>query len=453
MVPYVSVTSSALTLSTRVLPVSARTASKQATYFHTLPPLALVAGPAGRSLLAQAGGLGRRRHGGGRGWTSGARPAALNVPDPWRAPKFPAPQPSHRARGTLAMSQSKRPANDAFGSSQLVKRAKSDAAPDSTAVARTAHNGALIQAGPRGALQSPVMQLAGHAGDVFAARFDPTGHGLASGSMDRSIRHSGTCDNYGILTGHKQAVLDLHWSRDANVLFSASADTHLASWDVETGARIRRHPGHEEVVNCMDVSKRGEEMLVSGSDDGHIGIWDTRTKDAVTFIPTEFPITAICLAEAGNELFTGGIDNDIKVWDLRKQAVTYTLLGHADTVTSLQLSPDNQTLLSNAHDSTVRTWDVRPFAPADRRLLTFDGAPTGPERNLLKASWDPAGEKIAAGSGDQSVAIWDARTGKLLNKLPGHRGAVNDVRFHPLGEPLLLSASSDRTLMLGELGR
>lgn len=142
------------------------------------------------------------------------------------------------------------------------------------------------------------------------------------------------------------------------------------------------------------------------------------------------------MAEAGNELFTGGIDNDIKVWDLRKQAVTYTLIGHADTVTSLQLSPDNQTLLSNAHDSTVRTWDVRPFAPADRRIMTFDGAPTGQEHNLLKASWDSKGEKIAAGSGDQSVAIWESRTGKLLNKLPGHRGAVNDVRFHPLGEPL-----------------
>jgi WD40 repeat protein len=67
-------------------------------------------------------------------------------------------------------------------------------------------------------------------------------------------------------------VLDLHWSRDSKVLFSASADMHLASWDVETGERIRRHPGHEEVVNCMDVSKRGEEMLVSGSDDGYIGV-------------------------------------------------------------------------------------------------------------------------------------------------------------------------------------
>jgi WD40 repeat protein len=46
----------------------------------------------------------------------------------------------------------------------------------------------------------------------------------------------------------------------------------LASWDTESGTRIRRHPGHEEVINSMDVSKRGEEILVSGSDDGYIGV-------------------------------------------------------------------------------------------------------------------------------------------------------------------------------------
>jgi WD40 repeat protein len=93
--------------------------------------------------------------------------------------------------------------------------------------------------------------------------------------MDRDIllwRTFGQCENYGILSGHKGAVLDLHWSRDSRVLFSASADKMLASWDLETGTRIRRHTGHEEIVNCMDVSKRGEELLVSGSDDGYIGV-------------------------------------------------------------------------------------------------------------------------------------------------------------------------------------
>jgi Prp8 binding protein len=154
------------------------------------------------------------------------------------------------------------------------------------------------------------------------------------------------------------------------------------------------------------------------------------------FIETEFPVTAVALSEAGNELYTGGIDNDIKVWDLRKKSVIYSLLGHTDTITSLQVSPDSQTLLSNSHDSTVRTWDIRPFAPIDRSIRTYDGAPAGIEKNLLRASWDAKGQRIVAGSGDFSVVIWEFSSGKLLYKLPGHRGTVNDARFSPSDEPI-----------------
>ncbi|KAF3390699.1 U5 small nuclear ribonucleoprotein 40 kDa protein [Talaromyces pinophilus] len=361
---------------------------------------------------------------------------------------------------SATMSGEKRPASESFNpTTQLVvKRQKSNSDLKSNAVTlRSGQNGTLVQAIPRtSGLAAPIMELTGHSGEVFAIRFDPTAQSIASGSMDRSImlwRTYEQCENYGVLTGHKGAVLDLQWSRDSRFIFSASADMTIASWDIETGQRIRRHVGHEEVINCLDISKRGQELLVSGSDDGYIGIWDPRQKAALDFIETDFPITAVALSEAGNEIFTGGIDNDIKVWDIRKKAVVYSLIGHNDTITSLQISPDSQSLLSNSHDSTVRTWDIRPFAPADRSVRTFDGAPVGIEKNLIRASWDPKGEKIAAGSGDRSVVVWDAKSGKLLYKLPGHKGTVNDVRFSPNDEPIIVSGSSDRNIMLGELGK
>ncbi|KIH86881.1 Prp8 binding protein [Sporothrix brasiliensis 5110] len=345
----------------------------------------------------------------------------------------------------------KRRASATQPGSQLVKRPNlggSSGGPGSTA---------LIQAQPRtSGLQAPVMQLTGHGDEVFCAKFDPAGHLLASGSMDRSIllwRTYGDCENYGVLTGHRSAVLDLQWSRDADILFSASADTHLASWDLTTGARIRRYVGHEEAVNALDISKRGEEILYSGSDDGSLGIWDPRTKNAADYIQTDFPITAVAIAEAGHELYAGGIDNDIKVWDVRKQAVVYTLHGHQDTVTSLRVSPDSQSLLSFSMDATARTWDIRPFAPTERHIRTLDGAQPGVDKNLTHASWDPQGKRIAAGSGDGTVVVWSSDNGKLLYKLPGHKGSVNAAEFSPSDEPitLVLSASSDRTLMLGEL--
>ena len=293
-------------------------------------------------------------------------------------------------------------------------------------------------------------------------------------NTDRDLvlwRTYGQCENYGILTGHKGAVLDLGWSRDSNVIFSASADMTLASWDLESGLRIRRHEGHEELINCLAVSRRGEEMLFSGSDDGYVGLWDPRQKRAVDFIPTDFPITSVAIAEAGNELYTGGIDNDIKAWDIRKQEVAFTMSGHTDTVTSLEISPDAQALLSYSHDGLAKTWDIRPFAPVDRHMKSYVGAPAGMEKNLIRASWDAKGGKIASGSGDGTAVVWDTQSAKMLYKLPGHKGTVNDVRFawgeetisksRPAGIPSrglradkfpVVSGSSDRTLLLGELG-
>ncbi|KAE8145193.1 WD40-repeat-containing domain protein [Aspergillus avenaceus] len=359
------------------------------------------------------------------------------------------------------MSGEKRPAQEAFGSTNqlVVKRKRSDAGLNSNAavVKSSLQDGTLVQAVPRtSGLEAPIMELTGHSGEIFTVRFDPTAQHIASGSMDRSIllwNTYGQCENYGVLSGHRGAVLDLQWSRDSKSIFSASADMTLASWDLETGQRIRRHIGHEEIINCLDISKRGQELLVSASDDGCVGIWDPRQKDAIEFLETELPITAVALSEAGNEIYSGGIDNSIHVWDLRKKAIAYSMAGHMDTITSLEISPDSQTLLSNSHDSTVRTWDIRPFAPTNRLIKTYDGAPVGLEKNLTRASWDTKGEKIAAGSGDRSVVVWDFKTGKLLYKLPGHKGTVNDVRFSPNNEPIIVSGSSDRALMLGELGK
>lgn len=135
-------------------------------------------------------------------------------------------------------------------------------------------------------------------------------------------------------------------------------------------------------------------------------------------------------------MYQGGIDGDIHVWDIRKKSVAYSMEGHTEVITSLQISPDQQTLLSNSLDSTVRTWDIKPFAPINRHLKTYDGAASGIEKNLLKATFDASGQRIAAGSGDRpfAVVVWETRTGKLLHKLPGHAGAVNDVRFSPTND-------------------
>jgi Prp8 binding protein len=87
------------------------------------------------------------------------------------------------------MSAEKRAASDAFGSSQmLVKRPNLGNGRAVAVTSGSAANGALITSVPRtSGLQAPVIELTGHSGEVFVARFNPEGNYIASGSMDRSI--------------------------------------------------------------------------------------------------------------------------------------------------------------------------------------------------------------------------------------------------------------------------
>jgi len=96
---------------------------------------------------------------------------------------------SSSSENLCAMSSEKRPASDAFGSSQMVvKRPNLGSAKSVAVVNGSAANGAIISTVPRtSGLQAPVMELSGHSGEVFVARFSPEGNNIASGSMDRSI--------------------------------------------------------------------------------------------------------------------------------------------------------------------------------------------------------------------------------------------------------------------------
>lgn len=137
-------------------------------------------------------------------------------------------------------------------------------------------------------------------------------------------------------------------------------------------------------------------------------------------------------------------------FDLRKKTQFMTLSGHEDSITGLRLSSDGNYLLSNSMDNTLRSWDIRPFVNGNRSQGIFMGHQHTFEQSLLRCSWNGDGSRVAGGSGDRFVYVWDVATKKILFKLPGHKGTVNDVDFHPF-EPIIASASSDKSIYLGEL--
>lgn len=303
------------------------------------------------------------------------------------------------------------------------------------------------------------MLLTGHQGAIYSGKFSGDGQLLASGSHDKLIllwKVYGECENWGVLKGHSGAILDLVWSQDSLQLYSASADKTGAVWDVESAQRIKRLRDHTSYVNSI-CAARNSSLIVTGSDDNTAMVSDLRVRDAQHVLENEYQVLAVSFSADATQVFTGGIENDIKAWDLRTGKVLYTLTGHHDSVTGMELSPDGSYLLSYAMDHSVKIWDVRPFAPTPahpnhnpRLVNNYEGAQHDLQKNLLKCCWSPDGSKIAAGSGDRLVYVWDVATRRILFRLPGHGGCVNEVDFHPK-EPVILSVSDDKKIYLGEL--
>ncbi|RYO77637.1 hypothetical protein DL764_010199 [Monosporascus ibericus] len=114
-----------------------------------------------------------------------------------------------------------------------------------------------------------------------------------------------------------------------------------------------------------------------------------------------------------------------------------TLTGHGGLVSSVAFSADGSRLASGSGDCTVKVWDAATGAC----LSTL----TGHRRLVNSVAFSADGSRLASGSGDDTVKVWDAATGACLSTLTGHRDWVNSVAFSGDGSRLA-SGSDDCTV-------
>jgi WD40 repeat protein/tRNA A-37 threonylcarbamoyl transferase component Bud32 len=98
---------------------------------------------------------------------------------------------------------------------------------------------------------------------------------------------------------------------------------------------------------------------------------------------------------------------------------------HEKETYDLCFSPDGLAAATASGDQTVRLWE----AATGKVIHTL----TGHKGSVLSTAFSPDGQRLASGGEDKAIRIWDISSGRELQTLRGHKGAVTCVRFSPDG--------------------
>ncbi|KAJ5642576.1 hypothetical protein N7490_006576 [Penicillium lividum] len=105
-------------------------------------------------------------------------------------------------------------------------------------------------------------------------------------------------------------------------------------------------------------------------------------------------------------------------------------------------SQDGYRLASGSYDKTVRIWD----SANSQCILTLEG-----HHGLVSSiAWSQDGSRLASGSSDSTVKIWDLITGQCTSTLEGHSIWVGSIAWSQDGRRLA-SGSPDNTVRIWDL--
>lgn len=269
--------------------------------------------------------------------------------------------------------------------------------------------------------------------------WSPDGSRLASGSADSCITiwDSETGQVLHTLRGHDDWVRGLDWSPDGSWLAAGDGGGSVKIWDPETGQEARTLQSAQDALGYLAWSTDGSELAAARA--GRVAI--SRTADWIETRSLNTHTDLITgVAWSPNDFFiaTVSTDGSVEEWDARTGDSVRALVGHSGWANDVDWSPDGLVLISVGDDGDTILWSAE-----GGEMITRLNSHTG---YAYGVAWSPDGTMFASAGLDSKVQVVNAATGKVEVDLPGDDSYLT-VEWSPDGNRLAAGTGNNTVIV------
>lgn len=187
--------------------------------------------------------------------------------------------------------------------------------------------------------------------------------------------------------------------------------------------------------------------LIVGGEASNLSIWDlaSSTPRIKAELTSAAPACyALAISPDSKVCFSCCSDGNIAVWDLQNNSLVRQFQGHTDGASCIDISPDGSRLWTGGLDNTVRSWDLREGRQLQQhdfssQIFSLGYCPTGKYQKVYLSTGVTtsvsifSGDWLAVGMENSHVEVLHA-TKPDKYQLHLHESCVLSLRFATCGK-------------------
>ncbi|MBI5295032.1 MAG: hypothetical protein HY869_06120 [Chloroflexi bacterium] len=288
---------------------------------------------------------------------------------------------------------------------------------------------------------------------VTSVAFSPDGKYIAIGSEESNIDWMSSeiaptlnvwkvsldnWDGYRISLSLRNDVTAVAFSPDGQYLLSSSEDNTARVWELVTGREISRMT-HDDTVTSIAFGPDGRQVI-SSSLDHTARAWDVLPWQNIAQENHETPVLSIAFSPDSNYIASSdesgtiliretGTDREVTRINLdappseSEDGLPFVYTPKTNPVFSIAFSPDGKYIVSGSFDNTVRIWDIKTGAEIERMSSGYgiennysDGIPRY-SRGIYSVAYSTDSKFVVSGGQDGTIRVWEVKSGGEITRM------------------------------------